>query len=134
MTASDFPHIHRHTQMAKRLREKFGLDETDLQILAVLMDKWAEGHPVRVTDVTTRWGKDIAAPASIHWRLNKDMVNQRYVRLLVSTEDARVKLVIPGRKLDAVQAEIARMWEIGDPHTDEPTDAHKQLELPLEGE
>lgn len=134
MTVSDFPHVFRHVQVAKHLRDKFGLDEIDLQILAVLMEKWAEGNPVRVTDVTIRWGKNIAAPASIHWRLNKDMVNQRYVRLVVSTEDARVKFVIPGRRLEAVQVEVAAMWGVAHQADQEPTDAHKQLTLPLEDE
>lgn len=129
--SEEYPNLRAHIEIAAQVKAKFGLDEIDMQILGVLIEKWAQGKQPRVTDVTIHWGKDIAAPASIHWRLNKDMVNQRFVQLVASTEDARVKFVVPGPRMATLQKFIAAQWDFSyDGKDSEPT-KQIQLELPL---
>lgn len=80
------------------VREEFGLDETDIQILGLMREKWAEGKAVRVTDLTLKFGKELASPANIHYRLTKDLVDLKLIKLETSGEDARVKHIVKGSK------------------------------------
>jgi hypothetical protein len=94
------------TQLANTIdtiKHKFSLDDIDIQILGVMSAKWDEGRDVRVTDLTLKFGKTVASPASIHYRLTKDLVDLKFIKLQPSEEDARVKFVIKGTKFDALE-------------------------------
>lgn len=128
----EYPYTKHLTHLTTQVEELFGLDETDLQIIRVLIDKWAHGRPVRVTDITIHWSKHIAAPASIHWRLNKDMVDQRLVQLIPCTEDARVKLVVPGPRMAELESYLKNTWVFPRGRKEKSPRTQVQLELPLE--
>jgi hypothetical protein len=87
----------------------FELDDIDIQILGLMSAKWGEGKDVRVTDLTLKFGKELASPANIHYRLTKDLVDMKLIKLLVSTEDARVKHIVKGSKFDALDEFIGRL-------------------------
>ena len=55
---------------------------------------------MRVTDLTRM--RDIASPATLHYRVTKDLVDRYMIVLVPSQEDARVKLVKPGKKFNSV--------------------------------
>lgn len=94
------------TQLANTIdtiKNKFNLDDIDIQILGVMSAKWDGGRDVRVTDLTLKFGKTVASPASIHYRLTKDLVDLKFIKLQQSEEDARVKFVVKGTKFDALE-------------------------------
>lgn len=128
----EYPHVRHLARLAAQTRATFGLDETDLQIIGVLIDKWAQGRPVRVTDITIHWAKHIAAPASIHWRLNKDMVDQGLIQLITCTEDARVKRIVPGPGMAALERRLGKHWTVSRAREKVSPSTQVQLELPLE--
>lgn len=85
------------------LKEHFGLDEVDIQMLGILSEKWGKDEEVRVTDLTLKYGKTVASPANIHYRITKDLVERKMVRLKGSEEDARVKFVLKGKLFDSLE-------------------------------
>jgi hypothetical protein len=89
--------------LIETVKDKFSLDDTDIQILGVMSEKWDEGRDVRVTDLTLKFGKSVASPANIHYRLTKDLVDLKLIKLQQSEEDARVKFVVKGTKFDALE-------------------------------
>jgi hypothetical protein len=89
--------------LIETVKDKFSLDDTDIQILGVMSEKWDEGKDVRVTDLTLKFGKSVASPANIHYRLTKDLVDLKLIKLQQSGEDARVKFVVKGTKFDALE-------------------------------
>jgi len=91
------------------VKGKFGLDDTDIQILGLMSAKWKEGKAVRVTDLTLKFGKELASPANIHYRLTKDLVELKLIKLETSEEDARVKHVVKGIRFKAVDAYIGEL-------------------------
>jgi DNA-binding MarR family transcriptional regulator len=86
-----------------RLKEHYGLDEVDIQMLGILSQKWGKNEDVRVTDLTLKYGKTVASPANIHYRITKDLVDRKMVKLEPSPEDARVKFVIKGKAFDTLE-------------------------------
>jgi uncharacterized protein (UPF0248 family) len=84
------------TEIIQTIKEKYNLDVTDLQILTVVGLAEEEGREVRVTDITRM--HDIASPATLHYRVTKDLVDRHMIIIEPSTEDARVKLVKTGKK------------------------------------
>lgn len=86
-----------------KLKDKYGLDEVDVQMLGLLSYKWKKNEDVRVTDLTLKYGKMIASPANIHYRITKDLVDRKMIRLKVSQEDARVKFVVKGKAFDGME-------------------------------
>ena len=86
-----------------RLKEHYGLDEVDIQMLGLLSAKWAKNEDVRVTDLTLKYGKMIASPASIHYRITKDLVDRKMLKLKPSPDDARVKFVVSGKAFDSLE-------------------------------
>lgn len=84
-------------EIIKTVKEKFELDETDLQILTIVGLAHEEGREIHVTDITRM--HDIASPATLHYRVTKDLVKRHMIAITPSTEDARMKLVKPGKKL-----------------------------------
>jgi hypothetical protein len=91
------------------VKGKFGLDDTDIQILGLMSAKWKEGKAVRVTDLTLKFGKELASPANIHYRLTKDLVELKLIKLETSEEDARVKHVVKGIRFKALDAFIKEL-------------------------
>ncbi len=83
-------------EILKTVKEKFELDETDLQILIVVGLAEEEGREIHVTDITRIY--NIASPATLHYRVTKDLVKRHMVVITPSTEDARMKTVKPGKK------------------------------------
>jgi len=83
-------------EIIKTVEEKFNLDVTDLHILSIVGLAEEEGREVRVTDLTRM--HNIASPATLHYRVTKDLVDRGMIVLEPSTEDARVKLVKTGKK------------------------------------
>ena len=81
---------------------KYKLDHIDVLMLGVLSECWGEGRDVRVTDMTLKFGKSFASPANIHYRLTKDLIKLKMVRLKTCKEDARVKYVVKGSKFDVM--------------------------------
>jgi hypothetical protein len=91
------------------VKSKFELDDIDIQILGLMSAKWKEGKAVRVTDLTLKFGKELASPASIHYRLTKDLVDLKFIKLETSEEDARVKHIVKGVKFKALDAYIKEL-------------------------
>ena len=94
--------ITRLAEIVDAVKGKFHLDDIDLQILGLMSAKWDEGRDVRVTDLTLKFGKELASPANIHYRLTKDLVDMKFIKLSLSADDARVKHIIKGSKFDAL--------------------------------
>jgi hypothetical protein len=93
------------------VKGKFELDDIDIQILGLMSAKWKEGKAVRVTDLTLKFGKELASPASIHYRLTKDLVDLKFIKLETSEEDARVKHIVKGVKFKALDAYIKELFK-----------------------
>lgn len=91
------------------VKGEFGLDDTDIQILGLMADKWSEGKDVRVTDLTLKFGKELASPANIHYRLTKDLVDLKLIKLQTSEEDARVKHVIKGIRFKVLEEYVGEL-------------------------
>lgn len=83
-------------KIIKTVKEKFELDEIDLQILIVVGLAEEEKREIHVTDITRI--HDIASPATLHYRVTKDLVRRHMITIAPSTEDARMKIVKPGKK------------------------------------
>jgi hypothetical protein len=96
--------------LIETVKDKFSLDDTDIQILGVMSEKWDEGRDVRVTDLTLKFGKSVASPANIHYRLTKDLVDLKLIKLQQSEEDARVKFVVKGTKFDALNEYVGGLF------------------------
>jgi hypothetical protein len=83
-------------EIVKAIKEKFELDETDLRILTIVGLADEEKREIHVTDITRM--HDIASPATLHYRITKDLVERHMIIITPSTEDARMKTVKPGKK------------------------------------
>jgi hypothetical protein len=91
------------------VKGKFELDDIDIQILGLMSAKWKEGKAVRVTDLTLKFGKELASPANIHYRLTKDLVELKLIKLQTSEEDARVKHVIKGIRFKVLEEYVGAL-------------------------
>lgn len=98
--------IEKLAHKLEKLKTKYTVDETDIYILGLLSEKWGRGEDVRVTDLTLKFGKGVASPANLHYRITKDLVGLQLVRLKSSNEDARVKFVVKGKQFDAFNKSI----------------------------
>jgi hypothetical protein len=93
------------------VKNKFGLDNTDLLILATLSEKWDEGKYVRVTDLTKKFNEGVGSSASIHYRLTTDLVKLGIVALQINEEDARVKFIVKGKQFNTLQKYVGNLWK-----------------------
>ena len=84
----------------EKLKDKYEIDEVDIQLLATLADKWESGREVRVTDLTIVLGKEFGSPANLHYRITKALIDAKLIKLKVSKEDARVKHIVKGAQFD----------------------------------
>jgi DNA-binding MarR family transcriptional regulator len=76
------------------IETEFGLDIIDLQLLVAAQDRWEQNETIRITDLIRDW--KIASPATIHYRVSKDLVKKKMVKLEANPEDAREKFVVEG--------------------------------------
>lgn len=76
------------------------LDLTDLRLLNYAEQHWNENRDVRVTDFVRA---DAASPATVHYRIAKDLVTRKFVKLKPNPEDAREKLVLRGPKFSELE-------------------------------
>lgn len=98
--------IEKLAKKLDKLKTKYTVDETDIYILGLLSEKWANEEDVRVTDLTLKFGKDVASPANLHYRITKDLVGLQLVRLKSSSDDARVKYVVKGKQFDSFNKSV----------------------------
>ena len=82
------------------IEKELKLDLTDLQLLDYAEMHWNEGRDVRVTDFV-RCGA--ASPATVHYRIAKDLTDRKFVKLKPNPEDAREKLVLRGPKFTELE-------------------------------
>ena len=82
------------------IEEDLKLDLTDLRLLEYAEMHWKEGRDVRVTDFVRA---NAASPATVHYRIAKDLVDRKFVKLKLNPEDAREKFVIRGSKFDELE-------------------------------
>jgi hypothetical protein len=101
--------VNKLANIIDSVKGKFELDDIDIQILGLMSGKWDEGKTVRVTDLTLKFGKELASPANIHYRLTKDLVELKLIKLEVSEEDARVKHVTKGIRFKALEAYVGEL-------------------------
>jgi hypothetical protein len=101
--------VTRLATIVDSVKGEFGLDDTDIQILGLMAAKWGEGKDVRVTDLTLKFGKELASPANIHYRLTKDLVDLKLIKLETSEEDARVKHILKGVRFKALEAYVGEL-------------------------
>lgn len=85
-----------------KLKEKYEIDEIDIQLLATLAGRWNVGREVRVTDLTITLGKQFGSPANLHYRITKALIDAKLIKLEVSKEDARVKFIVPGAQFNSL--------------------------------
>lgn len=88
--------VEKMDAVAKELQ----LDLTDLRLLEYAEKHWDESRDVRVTDFVQ---SNIASPATIHYRIAKDLVHRKFVKLKPNPQDAREKFVIRGPRFSALE-------------------------------
>jgi Ran GTPase-activating protein (RanGAP) involved in mRNA processing and transport len=80
------------------IENKFNLDVMDLRILSKAQTYWSEGRELRVTDLVRVFS--IASPATMHYRISKDLVKVGMFKLRPNPNDMREKLVEKGRRYE----------------------------------
>ena len=80
------------------IENKFNLDVMDLRILAEAQSYWGVGRDLRVTDLVRVFS--IASPATMHYRISKDLVRVGMLKLRSNPEDMREKLVEKGKRYE----------------------------------
>jgi hypothetical protein len=83
------------------IETEFGLDIIDLQLLVAAQDRWEQNETIRITDLIRDW--KIASPATIHYRVSKDLVKKKMIKLQSNPEDMREKFVLEGSAFKKVQ-------------------------------
>lgn len=73
---------------------EFGLDFTDLKLLTAAQSYWKENRTIRITDLIRDF--KIASPATVHYRVARDLVKSKMFKLVTNPEDAREKFVVAG--------------------------------------
>jgi hypothetical protein len=83
------------------LKTEFDLDLLDLQLLVAAQSRWDEERTVRITDLVHEFR--IASPATIHYRVTKDLTQKKMIKLQSNPEDMREKFVLEGSAFKKVQ-------------------------------
>lgn len=83
------------------IETEFDLDIIDLYLLGAAKSRWDEGRDIRITDLVREF--NIASPATIHYRISKDLVRKKMVALKPNPEDAREKFVVRGAKFTSLE-------------------------------
>jgi hypothetical protein len=89
------------TKKLKNAKEKLNLDVLDLNLLGAAESRWLENRKVRITDLVHDF--DIASPATIHYRVTKDLVRMKMFKLVSNPEDKREKFVEKGSSFKDVE-------------------------------
>lgn len=76
------------------VKAEFGLDFTDLKLIKAAKSYWDENRTIRITDLIRDF--KIASPATIHYRVARDLVKSKMFKLVTNTDDAREKFVVAG--------------------------------------
>lgn len=79
-----------------KVEDKFNLDVIDLRIIAAAEETWNQNRPLRVTDLVRIFS--IASPATMHYRISKELVRMHVFKLRSNPEDMREKLVEKGKR------------------------------------
>lgn len=87
------------------VEKEFNLDAIDLKLLAAANDLWSENRPVRVTDLVREFR--IASSATVHYRVASSLAEANMFLIKPNPEDMREKLVVKGKKFDALVKFIA---------------------------
>jgi len=87
------------------IEKEFELDAIDLRLLAAANDMWMENRPVRVTDLVREFR--IASSATVHYRVATSLADANLFLIKPNPEDMREKLVVKGKKFDALVKFIA---------------------------
>jgi hypothetical protein len=76
------------------IKTEFDLDLLDLELLVAAQGRWEEGRTIRITDLVRDF--KIASPATIHYRIARDLAKKKMIKLEANPEDAREKFVAEG--------------------------------------
>jgi hypothetical protein len=83
-----------------KVEEKFDLDPIDLRLLAAAEDWWSQNKPLRVTDLVREFR--IASSATVHYRVSTSLAEANMFLIKPNPEDMREKLVVKGKRFDAL--------------------------------
>ena len=90
--------LQKMVDVLDNIENKFNLDVMDLRILAEAQSYWGTGRDLRVTDLVRVFS--IASPATMHYRISKDLVRVGMLKLRPNPEDMREKLVEKGKRYE----------------------------------
>ena len=82
------------------VEKELQLDLMDLRLLNYAEKHWNEKRDVRVTDFVQA---NAASPATVHYRITKDLVARKFVKLKPNPQDAREKFVMKGPRFNALE-------------------------------
>jgi len=82
------------------IESTFDIDFLDLQLLTAAQSEWDADRDVRITDLVRKFS--IASPATIHYRIAKDLQKKKMIVLRPNPADMREKLVTKGPKFRAL--------------------------------
>jgi hypothetical protein len=88
--------LQKMVNVLNNIETKFSLDVMDLRILAEAQHYWSEEKDLRVTDLVRVFS--IASPATMHYRISKDLVRIGMLKLRSNPDDMREKLVEKGKR------------------------------------
>jgi hypothetical protein len=88
-----------------KVEAKFDLDQIDLRLLAAAEDWWSQNKPLRVTDLVREFR--IASSATVHYRVSTSLAEANMFFIKSNPEDMREKLVVKGKRFDALVKFIA---------------------------
>jgi hypothetical protein len=90
--------IQKIVDVLDAVHHKFSLDVTDLRTIAAAQEYWEKGKALRVTDLVREFS--IASPATMHYRISRDLVKIGMFKLRPNPEDMRERLVEKGKKYE----------------------------------
>jgi hypothetical protein len=83
------------------IQTEFDLDLLDLKLLVASQERWDEGRDIRITDLVQKYS--IASPATIHYRISRDLVGKKMIALKSNPEDMREKFIVRGSKFKTLE-------------------------------
>jgi hypothetical protein len=99
--------LQKMVDVLDNIEAKFNLDVIDLRILAAAQSYWSEEKELRVTDLVRVFS--IASPATMHYRISKDLVRIGMLKLRSNPDDMREKLVEKGRRYGELHNFVERI-------------------------
>lgn len=89
-----------------KLEAKFNVDANKVQMLRMVVDCWAMGGSMKVTDMLKNYQR--TSRATTH-RVLKELVSSKLLREQQDTNDRRVRYLMPGAKFDRYIRTIGEM-------------------------